>query len=152
MNKIKGEIISGHGVASGKGKDPRYPEGTLKLQLPHFKKRGLDLSSYFRGTINVDIAPFYFKIKTPKYYFKKVNWSIHIPPESFYFFEVRFFYQHKAYDGMIYMPDPKTKTDHEQIPTLLELILPPISGIKMGQIISLEINDECLNFETENIS
>lgn len=30
---VYGEIKAGHGFASGKGKDERYPEGTLKQQL-----------------------------------------------------------------------------------------------------------------------
>tara|TARA_R110000823_G_scaffold213198_2_gene343149 strand:- start:24 stop:203 length:180 start_codon:yes stop_codon:yes gene_type:complete len=30
---VYGEIKAGHGYASGKGKDERYPEGTLKQQL-----------------------------------------------------------------------------------------------------------------------
>tara|TARA_R110000744_G_C19358778_1_gene561206 strand:- start:1179 stop:1358 length:180 start_codon:yes stop_codon:yes gene_type:complete len=30
---VHGEIKAGHGFASGKGKDERYPEGTLKQQL-----------------------------------------------------------------------------------------------------------------------
>ena len=88
MISITGKVISGYGVASGKGKDNRYPEGTLKLQMPFFKKRGLDLSAFFIGTINIDISPYQFSIKKYKYYFKEINWSIYIPPENFYFFGI----------------------------------------------------------------
>ena len=52
---VRGEIKSGYGFASGKGKDERYPEGTLKQQFHHFLERGLDLSDFFMGTINLDI-------------------------------------------------------------------------------------------------
>ena len=83
MISITGKVISGYGVASGKGKDNRYPEGTLKLQMPFFNERGLDLSAFFIGTINIDISPYQFSIKKYKYYFKEINWSIYIPPENF---------------------------------------------------------------------
>ncbi len=64
---VRGKIQSGHGVASGKGKDERYPEGTLKQQFNYFLERGLDLSNYFMGTINLDISPCSYEIKKPKY-------------------------------------------------------------------------------------
>ncbi len=47
MISIEAKVISGYGVASGKGNDPRYPEGTLLLQMPFFKERGLNLEQYF---------------------------------------------------------------------------------------------------------
>ncbi|CAN0601182.1 unnamed protein product, partial [Ectocarpus sp. 12 AP-2014] len=82
--KVKGKVIPGYGVASGKGRDARYPEGTLKLQLPFFKERGLHLENYFLGTLNIDISPFTYKIGIPDYFFEAVDWSEHIPPENFY--------------------------------------------------------------------
>ena len=39
------------------------------------------------------------------------------------------------------MPDPKTKTDHFQNTSILELLLPEIAGIKSGKSISLEVED-----------
>lgn len=144
MTKIKGKIIPGYGVASGKGKDKRYPEGTLRLQTPFFKERGLDLTKYFLGTLNVDIAPYSFEIKKPKYFFEAVEWSIHIPPENFYFFDVTLFFQAREYDGLVYMPGPETKVEHEQIATVLELILPRIEGLSTGQIIDLEVKEDGL--------
>ncbi len=144
MTKIKGKIIPGYGVASGKGKDERYPEGTLRMQYDHFKKRGLDLGGYFLGTLNVDIAPYSFEIKKPKYFFEAIKWSSHIPPENFYFFDVTLFVEGKDYDGLIYMPGPETKVEHEQIPTVLELILPRVEGLITGQSVNLEIKEEYL--------
>lgn len=144
MKKIEGKIIPGYGVASGKGKDPRYPEGSLRMQYPHFKERGLDLDAYYLGTLNVDIAPNSYKIKKPEYFFDGIEWSTHIPPENFYFFEVTLFYKNKGYDGLIYMPDPKTKADHKQLTTVLEVILPAIEGISTNDRVSLEINEESI--------
>lgn len=129
---VRGEIMSGHGVASGKGKDKRYPEGTLKLQVKYFLEQGLDLSNYFMGTINLDISPCSYQIKKPKHFFKDINWSDYIPPENFYFFDITLHHNGNAYDGLVYMPDPKTKEDHIQKPNILELILPKIEGLEYG--------------------
>ncbi len=144
MKKIQGKIIPGHGVASGKGKDPRYPKGTLRLQAPYFKERGLDLNVYYLGTLNVDIAPLSFRIGKGKYFFEGIAWSEHIPPENFYFFDTALVYKGKRYEGLIYMPDPETKVDHEQLATVLELILPPIEGISTNDLVGLEIDEKSL--------
>ena len=146
MISITGKVISGYGVASGKGKDNRYPEGTLKLQMPFFNKRGLDLSAFFIGTINIDISPYQFSIKKYKYYFKEINWSIYIPPENFYFFEVQLIFKENFYKGLIYMPDPKTKSDHHQISNLFELLMPKIEGIKQGENIILKLREGDFKF------
>lgn len=147
MIRIEGKIIPGYGVASGKGKDPRYPEGTLRIQYPYFKERGLDLDTYYLGTLNVDIAPKSYKVKKPEYFFEGIDWSEHIPPENFYFFKVALFYKNKRYDGLIYMPDPETKADHEQLTTVLEVMLPAIEGISTNDLVSLGINEEYIQID-----
>lgn len=149
MNSIEGIVITGYGVASGKGKDTRYPDGTLILQMPFFKAKGLDLSLYFRGTINIDIAPYHYVIKTPIHYIKEVDWSPHIPPENFYFFQVQLKVKDEVYQGLIYMPDPKTKVDHPQLKTMLEVLMPPIQGIQQGEKVRLYIAEESLEFTKE---
>jgi len=143
--KLRGEIKSGYGVASGKLKDERYPEGTLKQQFKHFLERDLDLSEYFMGTINVDISPFSYEIREPKYFFKNINWSDYISPENFYFFDVSLRFEKIIYEGLIYMPDPETKEDHVQKPTILELLLPKIKGLEYGNIVDIEIKKNQLN-------
>ncbi len=142
--KVNGLICKGHRVASGISDNERYPGGTLYQQLPYFKKRGLDLSSYFLGTINVDISPYQFEIGTPKHFFKAIPWSNYIPPENFYFFDVKLNFRHKEYKGLIYMPDPITKVDHVQEQSILELILPRIYGIAYGFKVCIEVKDEQL--------
>lgn len=136
---VRGVIKSGYGVASGKGKDKRYPEGTLKQQCTHFLERGLDLSNYFMGTLNLDISPYSYEIKKPKYFFKNIDWSDFIPPESFYFFDVFFYYMDKTYKGLVYMPDPETKEDHTQKPNILELILPKIEGLEYSVVVEIKL-------------
>jgi hypothetical protein len=144
--KVKGKVVPGYGVASGKGHDTRYPEGTLRLQYPFFKERGLDLGNYFLGTLNIDISPFHYEIKNPSYFFEAIDWSKHIPPENFYFFNVTLIFKGNRHQGLIYMPGPETKVDHKQLSTMLEVIAPPLKNMHTGQIIHLEIDEESLEF------
>ena len=140
--KVNAVICKGHGVASGKAKDPRYPNGTIKAQYEHFLEKGLDLGQYFLGTINLDIAPHFFKVKKPKYFLENVNWSKYIPPENFYFFDVSLHLKNVTYKGLIYMPDPLTKAEHFQNPTILELLLPKIDGLTYGDVVMVDVDDE----------
>ncbi len=144
--RLRGKILPGHGVASGKGGDNRYPEGTLKLQSSHFLQRGLDLSTYFLGTINLDVSPLNFEIATASHFFEAVCWSDHIPPENFYFFDLIFWFKGKTYEGLVYMPDPATKTDHAQKQSVLELILPKVEDLSYGDYAEIEIPVEQLKF------
>jgi len=140
--RVNAVICQGHGVASGKVKDPRYPKGTISAQNEHFLARGLDLNQYFPGTINLDIAPSIFKIKKPKHFLENVNWSKYIPPENFYFFDVTLQFKGNTYKGLIYMPDPATKAEHFQNPTILEVLLPRVERLKYGEVVILEVIDE----------
>ncbi len=140
--KIEGRISSGHGVASGKAGDPRYPEGTLKEQFPYFKEKGLDLTPYFMGTINLDISPYNYKIGTPKLFLERIHWSVYIPPENFYFFDLKLFKDGKVFEGLIYMPDPQTKVEHEQQSSILELILPEIPDLEYGDTVLIEVPEQ----------
>ena len=149
--RIKGRITAGHGVASGKAGDPRYPQGTLKEQIPYFKERGLDLSPYFPGTINLDISPLGFVIQQPKLFLEQINWSPHIPPENFYFFDLKLIKNGQEYKGLVYMPDPETKVEHEQRSTILELILPKITGLEYGDPVEIEVPEEQLHIHRDHI-
>ena len=62
MLTVKGKVIEGYGVASGKTENSPYPESTIKLQLSHFYSLGLDLNNYYLGTLNISIKPYQFEI------------------------------------------------------------------------------------------
>ena len=147
--RIKGKISPGHGVASGKSADKRYPGGTLKAQFDYFKERGLDLSPYYLGTINLDIAPLEYSIKNPKLFLSDIKWSEFIPPENFYFFDLQVFRESQTIQGLIYMPDPATKVEHEQKRTVLELVLPKIPDLNYGDIVEIEIPDHQMSFQNK---
>ena len=44
--KLEGVLVGGHRVASGPNQDPRFPGGTLAMQLPHFLRHGVDLGAF----------------------------------------------------------------------------------------------------------
>jgi len=139
---VLGTIIQGHGVASGTGADKTYPESTIAMQTPFFKEKGLDLSQYFIGTLNVSISPKFFEIVAPKYHFPNVEWTKQIPPETFSFSPCTLIFKNASYECLIYYPHPETKVVHQQPPTMLEIIGPEIIGINNGSKVELKLNPE----------
>ena len=87
--QIKGIVNKGHGVASGKARDPRFPQGTITMQIPYFAELGLKLEQYHSATINLAISPHQYKIINPKYTFRNVKWSAENPAEDFSFLDCR---------------------------------------------------------------
>ena len=59
-------VVQGHGIASGKNYDARFPQGTLAMQIPIFEKLGLNFSDFYKGTINLDVSPSAFKLSENK--------------------------------------------------------------------------------------
>ncbi|MGB5359336.1 MAG: hypothetical protein WBN27_05275 [Eudoraea sp.] len=101
------------------------------------------------GTINLDISPCSYEIKKPKHFFKNIDWSDYIPPENFYFFDVTLYDKDKTYKGLVYMPDPETKEDHIQKPTILELILPKIKDLDYGVMVDIALKKDQLDIITK---
>ena len=137
---ISGIIKPGHQVASGLAEDSPYAEGTITMQLTHFQKRGLDLSNYFLGTLNIDIAPHKFKILKPQYTVPLVKWHPDYPAETFSFSPCQVIFQAIEYQSLIYYPHPETKIGHFQADTILEAIAPTIAGINYGDAVELRVN------------
>ena len=148
---IKGIVIKGHGVASGKANDPRYPLGTLSAQIPFFIELGLDLQEFYQGTINLDISPLEYKIVEPYKFFKEILWSEYIPAENFYFFKLVLIHNKRRIGGLIYMPGPETKTEHHQNRSTLELILPKIENLNYGDSLNIEVPETQLRFFNKSI-
>ena len=68
---VHGRVLQGYRVASGPSAD--YPYGSLDRQRPIFAARGFDLSSYFNGTLNIDIRPQKFTLLKPEFTFQHVE-------------------------------------------------------------------------------
>lgn len=144
--RIHGQIVEGYRVASGPSAD--YPYGALSRQRPLFASRGLDLSSYFNGTLNINISPHRFKIIRPEFTFYNVEWTDLHPPEHFSFSPCKVIFKEVEYDGWVYYPHPETKLRHFQDPSLLEVIAMEINGIRYGDIVDVSVRAEEISIET----
>jgi hypothetical protein len=146
---ISATIIQGHRVASGLNGNPRFPGGTMRMQLPFFRELGLDLSGYHLGTLNVSIAPMSYRVVQPKWTFRALKWHPTEPAEDFSFFDV---IVHRddgdAVNGLIYFPHPETKPEHFQKPDVLELLLPWTEGLGYGTKIRLEVPEGQMRIES----
>ena len=119
---IIGRLVEGHRVASGLNGNPRFPGGTLRMQIPHFLALGLDLRSFHLGTLNVSIAPLCYRVVKARHTFTNVKWHPTEPAEDFSFFDVRVIRPDESpIAGFIYFPHPDTKPEHFQQPDVLEL-------------------------------
>ena len=137
---IEGVITQGHQVASGLGVDSPYPESTIKMQKPFFQKLGLDLSSFYDGTLNFSIEPATFKLVKPQYTFPHLEWTDKHPPETFSFSACRLVLNNEKYNCFVYYPHPETKERHFQSRSVIEIIAPFIPNLHYGSKVILEYN------------
>lgn len=137
---LHGKLAQGYRVASGPSAD--YPYGALDRQRPLFAARGLDLSEYFNGSLNVDIRPRTFKMVKPQYTFPLVEWTDLHPPETFSFSRCKVIYKNIEYDGWVYYPHPETKLRNFQNPSLIEVIALEIPGIRYGDELDVMVNPD----------
>jgi hypothetical protein len=140
--KVDGQVEPGHQIASGRSPTSPYPAGSLELQIPYFKELGLDLTPYYRGTLNISIRPYTFTLTHPQFTFHQVKWIEGFPPEDFSFSPCKLTFQGYTYDSWIYYPHPETKTRHFQDPAILEIIAPHISNITYGHKVKLLLNTQ----------
>ena len=148
---ISGTIVRGHGVASGQNGDPKFPGGTLSMQVPHFLERGLDLSGYYLGTLNVSIAPSRYEVERPRVILRDVKWHPTEPSEDFSFFDAAIRKPGGDWVGaLIYFPHPETKPAHFQPPDLLEVLATSrIDDLAYGDSVELALDTGQLAIVTE---
>ena len=147
LKRIPATIVQGHRVASGLNGNPKFPGGTVRMQLPLFAALGLDLSTVYPGTLNVSIEPFTYRVGNPKLTFRDVKWHPTEPAEDFSFFDVTVHRENRPpLAGLIYCPHPDTKPTHFQKPDVLELLLPWTKGLSYGNDIILEVPGEQMSF------
>jgi hypothetical protein len=151
---LEAVLTRGHRIASGLAGDPRFPKGTLALQLPLFKARGLDLLAlgFHPATLNLSIAPLTWEPRRPKLTLRGVHWTDRFPPEDFSFFDCRLApaVGPASVQGLVYYPHPETKPDHFQDPTIIEVFAPKFETISYGETLGIElppdqisIRDQC---------
>ena len=156
-------VLEGWRVASGQSiTDPVFNEfgGTIRMQMPEFKKHGLDLNSYFGGaedvafvcgTLGLDVAPLTVKIVNPEFHLTGVRWTDKFdqpgqPPfyENFFLSPAQVTYRTRTYKALLYIADPATKPGHHQPPTRIEVIAEKIAGIGYGSQARLHYNPSAI--------
>jgi hypothetical protein len=135
--RVAGVLVRGHQVASRASE--HYPQGTIEMQAPFFRERGLDLSGFFSGTLNISIGPRTFRIRRARFHFPAVRWTSKHPPEHFSFSPCTLFAKGSRYEGLIYYPHPETKARHHQTDSMIEVLAPWIEGIGYGDQIDIEV-------------
>jgi len=141
---LRGTVVEGHRVASGLNGDPRFPEGTLAMQMRFFLEGGMDLSGYHRATINLDLSPWRFVVRNPVKTFPDLKWCPTEPAEDFSFFDCLVApagnsQALKFREGLIYYPHPETKPEHFQSPHVLEILSEFIQDLEYGGILELAL-------------
>jgi len=132
-------VVQGYGVASGSSPDSPYPRGSIELQKPFFKKRGVLLDSFFNGTLNLHYRGPELRLLQADFTLHRVKWSRVIQAEDFSFVQASLRFNSRQYPALIYYPHPQTKPMHHQAPTVLELLAPHIAGVHYGAEVTLFI-------------
>lgn len=134
---LNGIVRQGHGVASGRAKDSPYPHGSLAMQMPFFKSLGLDLSSFWLGTLNVSIAPQTWALLQADHCFEHLAWTHLHPPETFSFVKLQLLWKTQSVGVWLYYPHPETKAAHHQSASIMEIIAPRLEGLAYGDTVNL---------------
>ena len=144
----KAVVTPGHGIASGKTKDSRFPEGTLAMQAPFFRDLGMDLSGFFPGTLNLSLHPYSYRLGIPVHSFPQIKWTSSLPAENFSFYrcKVRLLDDVDFVEALVYWPHPSTKPEFHQDPHVLEVLSPRIPLADYGKEMEICGDSESLSF------
>jgi len=137
-----GIIKPGYQIASGNNKDTPYPDGSIKLQKPHFAKLGLSLKGYYNGTINIHFPGYKWILQNPRICFPHLKWNNTTKPETFCFWPIVIRKDFTVINGLIYYPHPGTKTTHFQDECCVEILAPFIENIEYNTEIELGVNND----------
>ena len=139
--RVFGRVVEGHGVAGGRGGDPRFPDGTLALQWPHLEQvADLPLTGLHRATINVVTTPWHVELVAPWWTVRQLRWHPDVPPEDVSVVPCRAAVgEGPTAEGLVYHPHPETKPDHHQPADVLELLLPHMTGVHVGAVVRLDL-------------
>ncbi len=148
VSSATGVIHRGHGVASGRTEDVRFPKGTLAMQIPYFERTGLNLSEFFSGTLNILFKDYQFQLGQPSYSFPSVKWSPDLPAENFSFYScnIQLGKDEAVCKSLVYWPHPSTKPEFVQDSRVLEVLAPYLSGVQYGREIIVSADSRTLSF------
>ena len=139
------QFASGEAVGRAENSSP-FAAGTLRMQAPLFKARGLDLEAevpeLFWGTINV-LLECELVLDKPDATLSDVDWTagsagVQIPPETFSFVRCCVAVEGRYYAGVIYYPHPETKgPTNEHRYEVLEVLTRRIDGLEYGNSVAV---------------
>lgn len=144
--EVSGVVVRGHRVASGNAEDSPYPAGTIALQTPFFRARGVDVGRFFPGTINVSISPQQVSEIRPKVTLDRVQWVSDVPPETFSFLDCVLNFETVCYHGLVYYPHPETKVRHFQSKSIIEVLMPKVPSLTYGSRVVLFLDSSEISF------
>lgn len=140
--KADGIVVHGHRVASGRGGDPRFPEGTIAPQLPFLSAAVPGFDAHlgglpFAGTINLRFPGRTVTVGRAETIVRDVAWTALFPPETFLLTRCRLVYDGRDVPAFLYVPDPATKPDHFQPHDAVELLARFVPGLAYGAAVRL---------------
>ena len=144
LKSLKCILQQGHQVASGLSCTSPYPAGTIAMQTPFFKERGLDLSDYYQGMLNLSIAPLQFEILLADYTLIEVNWAEGFAAEIFSFLSCSIETSSIDSSGSINFSHPATKKRHFQSNSMIEILAPKINNLNYGAKLVLKYDKQKL--------
>ena len=150
MASVPCELVRGHQIASGTNPESPYPGGSIALQVPHFKRLGLDLSSFHPATLNLSLAPSRFTLQQADYCFENLTWIEGFHPETFSFVACEIEWNEVRYPGFVYYPHPETKTRDFHNDSLIEIIAPKINGICYGDKVNFLYPSDKITIQKSN--
>lgn len=145
--EVPGRVVPGHQIASGLAKDSPYPDGSIALQMPHFKAAGLDLSDCLPATINVSIAPRRFSLTKADFRIEALQWVEGFHPETFSFVRCELIFTQRCYPAWVYYPHPETKTQHFHNDSVLEILAPEVANLTYGADVTLRFASQNILFD-----
>ena len=109
------------------------------MQAPLFAERGLDLSAYWPGTLNLSFAPQTVTLSNPDFCFPHLRWTTLHPPETFSFWRVvlRRVSSSQAVNALLYFPHPETKMRHWQPQSVVEVLAPWLTNLDLDEPLEL---------------
>lgn len=133
MRSVSCVVVRGRGAASG-AREYAPLGGSIAAQKPRFKARGLDLSDFHNGTINLDISPKRFEVRAPRLTLRDIAWHPTMPPEDFSFCTAALEFGEQYVPALIYYPHPETKGPYGKMPpdTMIECLAPRVEGLAYG--------------------
>ncbi len=124
------------------GGDDRFPDGTIRPQLPFFRAALPIFDSYFDApvfpaTLNLAVDGCAIRIGKPTHFLPDIKWTDRFPPESFYLSPCAIIVADRRYRGLLYIPDAATKPDHVQPANVVEVLSAHIPALRYGDAVQL---------------